>query len=519
MKTLILNRILSFSIRKAPFGAWGLLLLAWLGCHFGAFAQSDVDALRLSMQYSSGNARNMGLGNVMSSVGGDMSAIHTNPAALGRISSTEISITPAVSIFNSNSDYIGNHSEDTKLKFSLYNISAVFSRKYATGNSGNWGNIKFGISYNNLANLNQNFFISGFNSHNSLADKYYELLDQYAFTTNDLENMFPFDASLGYHTDLVYFDDEDSRIYTSINNGNVQQDIIIQRKGYLGEFAFAVASTYNAADDKKVHIGATLGIPTVNFTEKTVHRETDTPDSSFSFNFFEQTSAYRIHGFGLNLKLGLLAELPKNLRFSFAFHTPSILFIDDAFNAGIYADYDTYTAEAESPEGVMEYNLRLPWRLQTGLSYVFKYGFAAMEYELSNAGASKFRYKDANSPMKGEEREMNQTISDKYKAFHTLKLGVEGRIDPIRIRAGVQMQTSPFDKNAVGNSQPQRNFIYSAGIGFRKNKFYTDFAYQFVKGKDSYTPYTLQNEAPEYQYTAENAFKRSVIALTLGYKF
>ena len=67
-------------------------------------AQSDVDALRLGMQYSNGSARNMGLGNTMGSIGGELSSIHTNPAALGRITSSEVSLTPVVSIFNSNSN-------------------------------------------------------------------------------------------------------------------------------------------------------------------------------------------------------------------------------------------------------------------------------------------------------------------------------------------------------------------------------------------------------------------------------
>ena len=76
-----------------------------------------------------------------------------------------------------------------------------------------------------------------------------------------------------------------------------------------------------------------------------------------------------------------------------------------------------------------------------------------------------------------------------------------------------------FDKNFVADQSGQLNCIDSAGVGYRKNKFAIDLAYQFTKGKESYTPYVLQNEALQFQYTAENNFKRSVIALTLGYKF
>ena len=480
-------------------------------------AQSDVDALRLGMQYSNGSARNMGLGNTMGSIGGVLSSIHTNPAALGRITSSEVSLAPVVSIFNCNSNYIGKITEDSKLKFGVYNFSAAMVSKYVS-NYGKWSTPKVGFSFNNLANLNQNFYISGFNQHNSLVDKYFELLDEHASTTNDLENMFPFNASLAYNTDLVYFDTTDHRIYSAINNGNVQQDIVIQRKGNLNEMAIAVASTYSG-EKRKIHIGATIGVPTLNFTESTIHKETDTPDSSYNFNFFKQNSSFRVSGLGVNLKLGLLAELSKNVRLSFAFQTPSVLFLNDAFNSKINADYVTYTAEAESPEGLMKYNLRLPWKLNTGMSYISKIGLIAAEYELSDAGASKYNYKNADADIKEEQRALNQTIKNKYKLYHTLKLGLEAKIDPIRLRGGVQIQSSPFDKNFVADQSGQLNFIYSAGVGYRKNKFAIDLAYQFTKGKESYTPYVLQNEAPQFQYTSENNFKRSVIALTLGYKF
>jgi len=489
------------------------LILVFLSFAFTLRAQSDVDALRLSLQYNTGNARNLGVGNTMGSVGGDISNINTNPAGLGRISTTEFNITPAVTIFNSSSEYIGNKLEDTKLKFNLYNIGAVFGSKYGKTDS-KFGKIRFGISFNNIANLNQNFYMSGYNQHNSLVDRYYEQFLDNATTTNDLENMYPFGASLAYATDLIYFDTLDNGMYSALNNGNVQQDIIIQRKGSLNEAAFALASNYN----NKISFGATIGMPILNFTETTKHKETDKFDSSFNFNFFEQTNTYKMSGVGVNLKLGILAQPTKNVRLSLAFHTPSILFIDDAFNNKIDADYNTYTADATSPDGLVEYNLRLPWKLLTGASYINKYGFVSAEYELSDAGAAKYNYKNANADIKEEQAQLNETIQDKYKLFHTIKLGVEGKFDPIRIRAGFQYQTTPFDNSVVVDANSQRNFIYSAGLGFRKKKFYADVAYQFVKGVESYTPYVLQYEDASLQNTAQNSFKRSVVALTIGFK-
>lgn len=474
-------------------------------------AQSDADALRLSLAQNMGTSRNMGLGNTMGSVGADISVLNTNPAGLAKISTTEITLTPAFSIFNSRSEYLGEPNEDSKFKFHVHNFGVAFQPRFGRSDEdSDWKGVKLGFSYNRLVNLNQQFFVSGYNANNSLADNYFETLRDNTSNTYEAENNFPFGASLAYNTDLVYFDTTDSRYYTSVN-GNVRQDILINRKGGLDEGTLGIASSYK----DNLFIGASIGMPVLNYTDNTRHKETDLNDSSYSFNYFEQEYTYRTSGVGINAKFGLLAQPHKSVRISLAFHTPSVIFAKDAYLASIFADYQTYTAEALSPDGEIEYKIRLPWRMLTGVSYVHKYGLLAAEYELSDAGGARYKFKDASSDILLYERDLNDNIQTKYRLYHTIKLGAEIKLDPVRLRAGFQYRTTPFDAAFEPADDKSSALTYSGGIGYRGKHFYFDAAYQFSKFSEIYVPYTLGSEAVPY---ATLNSKRSAVSFTLGYR-
>ena len=57
-------------------------------------AQNEEDALRYSMTYFGGSARNMATGGALSAMGGDFSYAAQNPAGLGRFTKSNVSFTP-----------------------------------------------------------------------------------------------------------------------------------------------------------------------------------------------------------------------------------------------------------------------------------------------------------------------------------------------------------------------------------------------------------------------------------------
>jgi hypothetical protein len=454
----------------------------------------------------------------MGTVGADISSLSTNPAGIGRYSSTEFTFSPAISINKSSSSYLGNSMDDSKAKFQLTNIGIVIASKYANPESNNkWNGLKFGIGLNRLANYNDEYVFGGFNNKNSLLNAYYEKIADTTVIKSDADarSFYPFDASIAYQLGLISSDSL-GNIYTATNNGNMQQDYVIRKTGGMNELSLGVGSTYK----DKLMIGAAIGIPFINYTERITLKETDTRDSAYDLNSFTNETVLKTGGAGFNFRFGVIAMPVDALRISFAFQTPGILFMKDAYATHMEVDYASSSdiLTGDSPEGNSKYKYIQPWKMTTGAAYIHKYGLLAVEYELSNAGSAKFKLNQTDADSKAYETYVNSLIKEKYGIFHTIKAGVEFKYDPIRIRGGVQYRTSPFKKDTAPTGVNTSNLTFSAGIGYRGKHFFADITYVQTKFKELFVPYQLNTDAWKPVPTATLTTKKPAVILTLGYK-
>jgi hypothetical protein len=97
-------------------------------------AQDLADALRFSNIAVSGTARAGAMGNAFGALGGDFTSAGINPAGIGVYRSSELTITPISGSTRVESMYYGNGREDTDYKFSLNNMSYVYSIPVAAKN-------------------------------------------------------------------------------------------------------------------------------------------------------------------------------------------------------------------------------------------------------------------------------------------------------------------------------------------------------------------------------------------------
>ena len=67
-----------------------------------ANAQNEVDALRYSTQNLSGTARYAAMGGAFGSLGGEFSALSSNPAGIGMYQFSEFTFTPTLNLNSSN---------------------------------------------------------------------------------------------------------------------------------------------------------------------------------------------------------------------------------------------------------------------------------------------------------------------------------------------------------------------------------------------------------------------------------
>jgi len=483
-----------------------------------SYAQTDVDALRYSTPGVQGTARNVALGNTMGTIGADISSISTNPAGIAKFSSTEFTLSPAISINKSSSTYLDNTTKDSKVKFQLANIGVVVVSRYANSSTNKkWNGLKFGIAVNRLANFNSNYFFSGYNSKNSLLNNYYEKLNDRDYITDstDAADNYPFDASIAYQLGLISIDSL-GNTYTATNNGNMQQEFSIQKSGGINELAIGFASSYK----EKIMVGASIGIPIVNYTERIRLEEKDVRDSAYDLNSFLNETYLKTRGVGFNLKVGIIGMPISNLRLSLAFQTPGILFMKDAYQTHMEADYASQSViyTGDSPDGASKYKYVQPWKMTAGAGYIHKYGLVAVEYEMSDASNSKIKIglNDANAKL--YENYVNNLIKEKYGIFHTIKAGVEFKYDPIRIRGGIQYRTSPFKNASAPTGINTASLTFSAGIGYRGKHFFADLAYVQTNSKELYVPYQLNTEAWKPVPAATLSTKKPAIIVTVGYK-
>lgn len=486
------------------------------GSVYVSYAQTDIDALRYGTTSIQGSARNIALGNTMGTIGADITSLSTNPAGIAKFSSSEFMVTPAIPINRSSSTYLGNTTKDGAVKFQLANIGlVVMKRSTETSVKKKWSGIRFGIALNRLADYNDVYSFGGYNDRNSLLNAYWEKLSDKDVIQSeaDAKTKYPFDASIAYQLDLLTSDTL-GNFYTATNNGNMQQDFTIRKSGGFNEVVLGVASSYN----DKLMIGASLGVPIINYTERIMLTETDSRDSAFDLNSFSVETYSQTRGAGINFKVGIIAMPVTNLRLSLAFQTPGILFMNDAFITNMEVDYagNSVILTGESPEGASRYKYVQPWRMTAGVGYIHKYGLVSVEYDLSHAGDSKFTFDEKDA--KAYENYVNDRIKSKYGTFHTIKFGAEFKYDPIRIRAGIQYRSSPFKSSAAPTGVSTYSLTYSAGFGYRGNHFFADIAYVQTNTKELFVPYQLSTEAWNPVPAAVLTTKKPAIVFTVGYK-
>jgi hypothetical protein len=480
-----------------------LLCLIFVFTFFGlkTQAQSAIDALRFNSIGQIGTARNIALGGSLGSMGGDMSVTSTNPAGIGRFKSLEFQLSPNVVFGTTKGSFLGNTLEDNHLDFNLSNAGIVFAKVI---NNNSWKSYSAGIGINRLNHYNESVFLSGTNTNNSLLDLHAAIASN--VPANSMADVFPFDAGLTYLGEVLIADTINNQ-YSSIFGGVApQQDITISRTG--GKYEANISAGGNYED--KIYVGGSIGVPIIKFSETKITAESDENDAIEGFNYFDVRDEFTSSGYGINFKFGVLGIPHEYVRLGAAFHSPSLISFKDQYYTFVNTDFTTVAYEVESPDGEFAYRFVNPMKFIGNAGFLMgKYGFISTEYEVQNPGSAKFKFKSNDADTKREEDIRNQAISDLYQWQHHLKIGMEVKFDPIRIRAGFQYKTSPFADG--GDAE----LTYSGGIGYRGNRFFVDGAFAYSVNQVNFEPYGFESITSGVALLERN---RSQVTFTVGVK-
>jgi long-subunit fatty acid transport protein len=473
------------------------------------FSQTASDVLKFSYLHPSGTARYLGAGSSMGALGADFGTLSSNPAGLALFRTDELSVTPSIRFANTDASLPGSLSTDeSRSAFGFENVGLVFN---TTPRTSRWKTFNVGIGLNRQNNYNQAIYYAG-DAEGTIMNGYFDEAQSVFNSGGSEEDLYPFGARMAWDANAIYFQDAVLTYdFAGFENASIDRSQTVTTYGSMNEMVLSFAGNY----DEKLMVGATIGVPFVNYRLESKYVETD-PGGDVAGNvpYFGQltyTDFLRTEGIGINFKMGLIYKINQMFRVGAAFHTPTGLGLTDNYSNTFAYDYGdgggSYTGETVlSPDGVFDYKLRTPWRaIVSGAAVLKKYGFLSADVEWVDYGANRYNFK-SNNEDEALERELNADIQRTYKSAMNIRLGGELALDQFRLRAGVNLNGRPEE----GESGFDTGF--SAGLGFRAEAFFIDFAYRRYANTGFVAPYLGAPAA-----VTDNA--ANDVALTLGFKF
>ncbi|MCX8531377.1 OmpP1/FadL family transporter [Chryseobacterium luquanense] len=455
----------------------------------------DISVIRNSIDvYSNtpmtGSSKFNAMAGSNGALGGDATALLTNPAGLGVAIAGDASVTLAVG-GNKNTSSLASSSVN-------YNINKV--------NIGNLGGV---ATFQLMSESPWKFVTLGANLSTQSIENYVES---------------PGNGNVSIAKDLVD------------NSGNP----VIGNLSYLGhaynrygtqtKFNLGVGANYNNA----LYVGASVNMHYVDLEQYDSAKFGLNLDNT-AYSFDKQYTPYSEKSNGFSASVGVIGKITKQFRLGASIESPTWWSLDR-----IYTDYYTGTdGYIYADSFVEDRRFQSPMKATLSGAFVPTKNFAInVDYTL---GLTKPRYK-----VQGDaESELNSFFSDSYKNLSEIKVGAEYRIKAIRLRGGYSYASSPFDAmtiSAYSNNGQTGDVNYSnlilgdrntigAGIGYDFGKFYIDAAYQnitseyknpFLSGNESFGTGYYSGDfdvATPYSVVSDVKNVRNNFFLTVGWKF
>jgi len=472
-----------------------------------AIAQTDIDALNYSRWSSGATARSLAVGGAFGALGGDISTMNTNPAGLGVFRKSEIALTPAFNLNNISADFNGNIVDTDKNKFRFAGVGAAFVQ--LNDDPGvDWKSVTWGISYNQLANLDKKFVYENTTT-GSIVET---LLEANGYPENELLDL----EWLAFKTTLIDTIEGYTNQYVSPLNENstLLKTENFQSKGSVYDLALSVGGNYR----HKLYVGATLGLPIVNYKQEATYREEDENGMYNDFDEMRLTSGFTTTGIGVNLKIGAIYKINRTYRAGLAVHTPTNFGLTDTEYYIEMSKFPSDNPQERIDYGTLEYNLKTPWRvIASGSAVVRNMGFFSAEVEWLNYGKNEYSFsytEEECETCQADAIRINDVISSKYRSAINARLGAEYTYNKLRARIGYAYYGDPFEPNPDINIVSGVRHNVSFGLGIRPKSVYLDLAFVRNIQKELYVPYVAER-SPEIT----NDIGNNSIVLTAGLKF
>lgn len=421
---------------------------------------NDIGVL-FSTENIDGTARYNAMSGAFGSLGGDMSAIESNPAGAAVFLKSELSFSLDFNGVDTKATYYGETTSTSSdnVKFSQTGGVFVFNTNYAA-NSNGWKKFSFAFNYG---------------------------------TANEYENFWFAQGNSNYPTWIDDPNNENKKYLFS--DGQYFQN---STDGRTNKYTFTVASQYK----DNLYIGASLISYDADYYQYIVLEE---DNYSLNGDYLQANMIQELltYGNGFSFNLGIIGKPTKNIRLGFAYQSPVWYNMGESFleydTEVYYSNVDEYYSDFSGVSNYY-YNLRTPSKYTGSFAYIFnKFGLISLDYIYKNF--SNIELSDGNWNYE------NQTFHNELNGVSQVRVGTEWRIKKASIRGGYHFEQSPY-KNAISSDDKDG---YSLGLGYNFGMAKFDISYQ----QDRYTaPYNFYPQYPQVS-SAELDYKYSKVTATL----
>jgi len=484
-------------------GLWALSAALFIIFPFLSKAQDFRDALKFSTFETVGSARAIGVNGTMGALGADFSSAYGNPAGLAWYRKGEFSIATGFQLANAKSTLIsgvgGNTQKENKGNLHLGNIGFV---AVSDPRGPDWRSLNFAFGVTRLQNFHGRVYYEG-DSRGSIVDRFQEL-------ANSGSGLDDFESGLAYDAAAIY-DLNDDQFYES--DVELAPNALLRRKQTIETTGAATEMTFAAGANFKdlLMVGASIGLPFLNFTEEKNYDEEDINNAVPFFDNLQYVESVITSGIGINAKLGFILRPVQMLRIGASVHTPTVFRLEDNYYSQLTYNYtesgQARTGDARSPDGSFNYRLLTPWRFSGQAAVIVgKVGFVSAEAEYVNYSNAQFRFRD----FPADEELANNGIGVQLNSALNVRVGAEAAFEIFRFRAGAGFHPSPrTDSDEV-------NISFSGGAGIRANNFFMDLGYRYIATQQNFTPY-LTARAPQQEVSSKTG--KGLLVLGVGFRF
>jgi len=462
-----------------------ILVIALLTMAIGN-SQTVTDGLRYATENTSGTARFNALSGAFGALGGDLSAISTNPAGSAVFLKNSASVSLSSNNIQNETNYFNTITDSEDYDVNLNQAGIVFVLDIGKGES-LWRKITLGFNYNNTQNFDNDLFFQG-NGTTSVANFFTEQAQGIPLNLLQLQNgesissLYNFlgetegvaaqNAFLGYQAfifDPLSDDPSNTQYVSNIANGTFNQEYSVLTRGYTGKYTFNIATQYG----DNFFFGMNLNSHAIDYQRSTFLYETNNNIGS-SVNKIGFENNLSVLGAGFSAQLGAIAKF-ENFRVGLTYDTPTWYEISEETSQYIEtqrSQNNQTLTEIIDPNvlNVFEnYNLQTPGKITASTAYIFgEKGLLSIDYSYKDYSNIEFRPEnDAFFAFQ------NTAIGNELTGASTLRLGGEYRINQLSLRGGYKYEQSPYENDTtVGDLNG-----FSLGVGYNFGKFNADLSY------------------------------------------